>query len=300
MERKALKDLVLGITWQLVILSILAYSAYLLYTYFFIKNTSAHPEDDSTLLTVIIAVIIIGLIFIAASTTIKSRKIKGSNSETIKMITKMPPAVFKRFVSGLFAKIGYKTQLLPERREGVDVLMTKENTAYFIECIDPKISQTGVDEVSKFYLLIREGLIKGEAKGYLITPNYFTLQAEHFARDKKIELVDRARLIDYIKLSEQNLNPTKKSHQPIAKQAIEGTKKIIKNILKKKRDSKKVNDSHKIKECLQEPAAISIPKEFFDYVELCRKQKIEDARIIEELIRAGWPKEIIFQGIQKK
>jgi len=55
--------------------------------------------------------------------------------------------------------------------------------------------------VRDFYGALADHLANG--KGYFITTNKFTLEAERFAEDKPIELIDGFKLIKYIRLAEK-------------------------------------------------------------------------------------------------
>lgn len=59
--------------------------------------------------------------------------------------------------------------------------------------------QVPVGAVRDFYGAIADKIDGG--KGYFITTNVFTLDAEKFAEGKPIELVDRFKLMEYMKLA---------------------------------------------------------------------------------------------------
>lgn len=59
-----------------------------------------------------------------------------------------------------------------------------------------------VGAIRDFYGALANKLANG--KGYFVTTNKFTLEAQKFAEDKPIELIDGFRLIDYVKLANKN------------------------------------------------------------------------------------------------
>ena len=67
-----------------------------------------------------------------------------------------------------------------------------------------------VGAVRDFYGAIADHLANG--KGYFITTNKFTLEAERFVEDKPIELIDSFKLVRYIRSVEKASD--KESGQP--------------------------------------------------------------------------------------
>ena len=59
-----------------------------------------------------------------------------------------------------------------------------------------------VGDVRNFYGALADHLTNG--KGYFITTNKFTLEAEKFADDKPIELIDGYKLVRYIKMAKKD------------------------------------------------------------------------------------------------
>ena len=82
------------------------------------------------------------------------------------------------------------------------MIAEKEGIAHYIQCKKYfSKHEVGSPEVRNFYGAVADHLVKG--KGYFITTNKFTLEAEQFAQDKPIELIDSHRLVDYIHLAEK-------------------------------------------------------------------------------------------------
>jgi len=122
-----------------------------------------------------------------------------SDRELLWMLRGMRPDEFEDYIADLFSRMGYKTETTGGAYdEGVDIIAEKDGIEHYIQC--KKYfgkHEVGVGEIRDFYGAIADHLASG--KGYFITTNKFTLEAERFAEDKPIELVDSFKLIDYIK-----------------------------------------------------------------------------------------------------
>jgi len=115
----------------------------------------------------------------------------------------MKPWEFEHYISELFTKLGYKTTVTGGSYDkGVDVIAEKDGLKHYIQCKKYITSVVGVGELRDFYGAIADHL--AQAKGYFITTNKFTLEAEKFAEDKPIELIDGYKLIKYIRMSEKS------------------------------------------------------------------------------------------------
>ncbi len=96
--------------------------------------------------------------------------------------------------------MGYETRTVGGSGDGgIDVEAEKEGVVHYIQCKKFINRRVDVGSVRDFYGAIADKTGKG--KGYFITTNVFTLDAERFAEDKPIELVDRFKLMEYIKLA---------------------------------------------------------------------------------------------------
>lgn len=112
----------------------------------------------------------------------------------------LKPSEFEDYVGHLFNKLGFITELSGGSHDGgVDVIATKDGIKHYIQCKKFITSQVTVGDVRDFYGALVDHLANG--KGYFITTNKFTLEAEKFAEDKSIELIDGHRLIEYVKLA---------------------------------------------------------------------------------------------------
>jgi restriction system protein len=115
----------------------------------------------------------------------------------------MKPWEFEHYISELFTKLGYKTTVTGGSYDkGVDVIAEKDGLKHYIQCKKYITSTVGVNELREFYGAIADHL--AQAKGYFITTNKFTLEAEKFTEDKPIELIDGYKLIKYIRMAEKS------------------------------------------------------------------------------------------------
>ena len=115
----------------------------------------------------------------------------------------LKPWEFEKYVADLFTKLGYKTIVTGGGYDrGVDVIAEKDGLKHYIQCKKYITSVVGVNELREFYGAIADHL--AQAKGYFITTNKFTLEAEKFAENKPIELIDGYKLVKYIRMSEKS------------------------------------------------------------------------------------------------
>ena len=126
-----------------------------------------------------------------------------SDRDLIYWLRGMSPTEFEEYIADLFSKLGYKTEVTGGSHDGgVDVIAEKDGIAHYIQCKKYfSKHEVGSPEVRNFYGAVADHLAKG--KGYFITTNKFTLEAEQFAQDKPIELIDSHKLVNYIHLAEK-------------------------------------------------------------------------------------------------
>jgi len=142
----------------------------------------------------------------------KSRKkhanlIWRTDRELLSWLRELKPWEFEQYVADLFNKLGYKAYVVGGGHDrGVDIVAEKDGLKHYIQCKKYITSVVGVNEIRDFYGAIADHL--AQAKGYFITTNKFTLEAERFVEDKPIELIDGNKLIKYIRMVE---NQTQKS-----------------------------------------------------------------------------------------
>ena len=114
----------------------------------------------------------------------------------------MHPTEFEEYIADLFSRLGYKTQAVGGSHDrGIDVIAERDGIKHYIQCKKFIIQTVTLGAVRDFYGALTDHLANG--KGYFITTNKFTLEAEKFAEDKPIELIDGQRLIEYIRLVEK-------------------------------------------------------------------------------------------------
>ncbi len=126
-----------------------------------------------------------------------------TDRELLRWLKGLKPWEFEKYIAELFTKLGYKTTISGGSYDGgIDVIAEKDGLKHYIQCKKYITSTVGVSEIRDFYGAIADHL--AQAKGFFITTNNFTLEAEKFAEDKPIELVDCYKLIKYIRLSEKS------------------------------------------------------------------------------------------------
>lgn len=157
--------------------------------------------------------LLILMIFLVVVVIEKKRKDKKyssinethSNRQLLNELRSLKPFEFEEYIANLFNKLGFIAEKVGGSYDGgVDVIATKNNIKYYIQCKKFITSQVSVGSVRDFYGALVDRIASG--KGYFITTNKFTLEAEKFAEDKPIELIDGHRLIEYIKLAQVNNN----------------------------------------------------------------------------------------------
>ena len=149
-----------------------------------------------------LGILIIVAIFIKRSKVHKQSQ-WHTDRELLKWLKGLKPWEFEKYIAELFTKLGYKTTISGGSYDGgIDVIAEKDGLKHYIQCKKYITSTVGVSEIRDFYGAIADHL--AQAKGFFITTNNFTLEAEKFAEDKPIELVDGYKLIKYIRLSEKS------------------------------------------------------------------------------------------------
>jgi restriction system protein len=156
-------------------------------------------------------VVLIGLLVIAVIAK-KIRLKRGtkwlSDRELLNELRKLTPDEFERYIADLFCKLGYQTTVSGgPYDQGIDIIAEKNGIKHYIQCKKFITQEVGVGAVRDFYGAIADQL--AQAKGFFITTNKFTLEAEKFAEDKPIELIDGFKLIQYIKLAKKEAEKIK-------------------------------------------------------------------------------------------
>ncbi|HEY4497066.1 MAG TPA: restriction endonuclease [Candidatus Paceibacterota bacterium] len=119
-----------------------------------------------------------------------------SGKDYINKIRKYSPKEFEDYIAWMFREMGFKTESVGGSYDGgIDVIAEKDGIKHYIQCKKFIIQEVGVGAMRDFYGAIAGKVTNG--KGYFITTNKFTLEAERFAEDKPIELVDQYKLIKW-------------------------------------------------------------------------------------------------------
>ncbi len=134
----------------------------------------------------------------------RGRQEQGSwldDTQILAMLRGMNPSEFEEYIAKVFTALGYET--LPTGGAGdggVDIEMTKNGKQYVVQC--KKFfnkHKVNPHDVRDFYGAMGDRHING--KGFFITTNIFTHEAEAFAEDKPIELIDSSGVVALVRES---------------------------------------------------------------------------------------------------
>lgn len=124
----------------------------------------------------------------------------GTEQDVLIKLKALHPKEFEEFIAFLFSKLGYKTEIIGGPRDGgIDVIARKDGKTNYIQCKKYISSKVSLSAVRDFYGAIANKL--ANSKSFFVTTNTFTLEAENFAEDKPIELIDGFALLKYIKMA---------------------------------------------------------------------------------------------------
>ena len=142
---------------------------------------------------------------------ILKRKVKFSSGEKwrsgrdlIKWLQKLSPKEFEQYIAHLFKNLGYSVEITGGSYDGgIDVIATKNGINHYIQCKKYITSQVPVGAVRDFYgAMVDKG---AQAKGFFITTNKFTLEAEKFSENIPVELIDGLKLAKYIEIAKMGI-----------------------------------------------------------------------------------------------
>gem|GEM_PF-602703 len=176
------------------------YALYLIYLWF-------TNRKGNFALWIVFAILYILLIIVISRWQKRKRFKMGekwlSDDELIHVLREMEPGDFENYIADLFSKLGYKTEVTGGPGDGgVDIIAEKDGVRHYIQCKKYyRKHEVGEPEVREFLGAIVHLLTKGT--GYFITTNIFTLPARQFAEGEPIELIDRYKLVDYIRQAEK-------------------------------------------------------------------------------------------------
>lgn len=132
----------------------------------------------------------------------KNRQVNNwsSSQNLLGNLKKLHPNEFEDYIADVYLRLGYKTERVGGSYDGgVDVVATKDGVKHYIQCKKYITSKVSVGDVRNFAGALLDKLSQG--KGIFITTNIFTTEAEKYAEDKPIELVDGDGLLKLIKLA---------------------------------------------------------------------------------------------------
>lgn len=122
-----------------------------------------------------------------------------SGKSLLGQLRTMHPSQFEDYIADLYNRLGYTPEAVGRSHDGgIDAIAIKDGIKHFIQCKKYITSKVGVSEVRDFY-----GAMAGQqavGRGIFITTNIFTTEAEKFAEDKPLELIDGDKLLGLIKL----------------------------------------------------------------------------------------------------
>lgn len=122
------------------------------------------------------------------------------DQQVLAMVRGMRPDGFETFVAKMFTALGYRTALVGGTGDGgIDIEMTKDGRHHVVQCKKFITRKVDPHDVRDFFGAMGDRHIDG--KGFFVTSNIFTLEAERFTEGKPIELVDGGRLVRLIRES---------------------------------------------------------------------------------------------------
>lgn len=154
---------------------------------------------------VIILVVILAIVILIKIKKHRFDKVNNwhSGKGLIKTLQSMHPNDFEDYVADLYNRLGYSTEVVGGSHDGgIDVIAKKNGITHYIQCKKFITSKVNVSEVRDFYGAMAGKLSDG--KGIFITTNIFTTEAEKFAEDKPLELIDGDRLLKLIKAAKKD------------------------------------------------------------------------------------------------
>jgi len=146
--------------------------------------------------------IFLGIIFIIIF-SLKQKKFQKTDQwflkkDSLDHLKSMKPWEFEEYIAQLYSKLGHKTERVGGGYDGgVDVIAEKNGIKHYIQCKKYITSTVGVKEIREFYGVLVDHTAQG--KGIFITTNVFTSEADYFAQDKPIELIDGQKLVRLIR-----------------------------------------------------------------------------------------------------
>ncbi|HAM52409.1 MAG TPA: hypothetical protein DCP92_17565 [Nitrospiraceae bacterium] len=147
-----------------------------------------------------IVLFVAGIGFIVTSIKRGKKMAFFGTRRTLEDIKNLSWKEFEEFVGSLFVKLGYLVEVTGGLNDGgVDLIVKKDGGTSLVQCKNYRVSKVSLSMVRDFYGPMNANLNIGG--GYFITTGMFTLGAKHFADDKRIELIDGAKLMAYVRMA---------------------------------------------------------------------------------------------------
>jgi len=120
------------------------------------------------------------------------------DQQLLAMLRGMSPSDFEEFVAKVFTALGYETELNGGSGDGgIDIIMKKNGRNFVVQCKKFITRKVNPHDVRDFYGAMGDRHLDG--KGFFVTTNIFTLEAEQFAEGKPMELIDGTRLVELVR-----------------------------------------------------------------------------------------------------
>lgn len=163
--------------------------------------------DKTQFYTYLSVIVLVVVIIVLVAIKLKKQRFNDiynwhSDTELLEKLRAMHPNKFEDYIADMYLRLGYDSEQVGSAYDGgIDVIATKDGIKHYIQCKKYITSKVGVSEVREFYGVMAGKLATG--KGIFITTNVFTTEAEKYAEDKPIELIDGNDLIKLIKLAKK-------------------------------------------------------------------------------------------------
>ena len=117
----------------------------------------------------------------------KATEIIKKSKQKVANVKELSPRQFEEFIADLFEMLGYIVKLTPQTGdEGIDIFIVKDERTIAVQC-KKYTNLVGGPEIQRFIGAMRNSKAQ---KGIFITTSGYTMQAEKFASQEKIELID--------------------------------------------------------------------------------------------------------------
>jgi len=159
-----------------------------------------------------LSLIVTGIGYIVISKKKRKQESYFGTRQNLDNIKNLSWKEFEEYVGSLFEKLGYSVEVIGGLKDGgVDLTIRKDNKTSLVQCKNYRVSKVNLSMVRDFYGAMNANL--NYEVGYFITTGIFTIDAKHFTEDKPIELIDGARLMDYVNMASlKNVPQTNTTH----------------------------------------------------------------------------------------